>query len=286
LRQSSADFFQGYLIMLFSGQQPPPCDLLLVVEIGNTTASIAIFRGEECLEVYQATSLTMSCKNGVDAQLLPLIMKYPALRDAALCSVVPSLDEAICSSLRSFLPGEVVMITSSMHLPFMLHYDSPDSFGADRIALCALCRRLYPGEAVIALDIGTAITVDVLGSGQDYLGGLIMPGLDLMAKALHEHTARLPLVGIAPPEMLLGLSTVECIRSGIVLECVCGLEGLIVKIKNWLLDEHDEESIRVIATGGNAALIAGMLDSSPVVEEHAVLRGSSYLFSLNAHPSE
>ncbi len=271
--------------MLFSGRQPLFCDLLLVVEIGNTTASIAIFRGEECLEVHHAPTLTMSCKNGVDAQLLPVIAKYPALRDAALCSVVPLLDESICTSLRSFLPGEVVLITSSMHLPFTLHYDSPDSFGADRIALCALCRRLYPGEAVIALDIGTAITVDVLGSGQDYLGGFIMPGLDLMAKALHEHTARLPLVGIGRPETLLGLSTVDCIRNGIVLECVCGLEGLIVKIKNWLRDKHDEESIRVIATGGNAPFIAGMLDSSPVVEEHAVLRGSSYLFSLNAYPS-
>ncbi len=270
--------------MLFSGQQPPPCDLLLVVEIGNTTASIAIFRGEECLEVHKAPTLTMTDNNGVEGQLLPIVLNYPALRDAALCSVVPFLDEVICTSLRSLLPGEVVKVASSMHLPFTLHYDSPDSFGADRIALCALCRRLYPAEAVIALDIGTAITVDVLGSGQDYLGGLIMPGLELMAKALHEHTARLPLVGIDRPEMLVGLSTVDCIKSGIALGCAASIEGIIAKITSWLRDEYDEQHIRVIATGGNAQLVADMLDSSPVVEEHAVLRGTSYLFSLNRHP--
>jgi type III pantothenate kinase len=269
--------------MLFSGQQPPPCALLLVVETGNTTASIAVFSGEECLEVHKVPSLQMFDKNGVEAHLLSVIRNYPTLRNAALCSVVPSLDEAICTSLRAHLPGEVLMVTSSMHLPFTLHYDSPESFGADRIALCALCQRLYPGEAVIALDLGTAITVDVLGSDQDYLGGLIMPGLDLMAKALHEHTARLPLVGIGRPETFVGRSTVDCIRNGIALGCVSSIEGLMVKITSWLRDEHAEQNIKVIATGGNAPLIAGMLDFLPVVEEHAVLRGTSYLFSLNAH---
>lgn len=270
-------------MMLFSGEQPFFSDLLLVVETGNTITSIAVFRGEECLRVHKVPSLVMQCEDGIVAHLLPVLVNFPALRDAALCSVVPSLDEPIIDTLRSHLPGEVVKITASMQLPFTLHYDSPETFGADRIALCALGCQLYPSEAFIALDIGTAITVDVVDSAQDYLGGLIMPGLDLMAKALHEHTARLPLVGIDRPETLVGLSTVECIRNGIALSCSSGIDGLLVKIKQWLRQERGEERVRVIAAGGNAPLIAGMLDASPFVEEHAVLRGSSYLFSLNSH---
>lgn len=270
--------------MRFSGHQPPADFLLLVVETGNTTASIAVFRGEDCLEVHKVPSRTMSGKDGFEELFAPVIIKYPALRDAALCSVVPSLDAPISSYLRASLAGEVMMVSASMHLPFTLHYDSPDSFGADRIALCALSHRLYPGEAVIALDIGTAITVDVLGSGEDYLGGLIMPGLDLMAKALHEHTARLPLVGIYRPERLIGCSTVECIRNGIALGCVSGIEGLLARITTWLREEHQEERIRVIATGGSAPLITGMLNTATVLDEFAVLRGTRYLFSLNASP--
>lgn len=272
-------------MMLFSGQRSPFCDLLLVVETGNTTASIALFRGNDCLEVHKVPSPVMSSREKVAEQLLPLLVNYPDLRDAALCSVVPLLDQPIIDTLRSHLPGAVVKVTSSMQLPFTLHYDSPESFGADRIALCALGCQFYAGEAVIALDIGTAITVDVLDSSLDYLGGLIMPGLDLMAKSLHEHTARLPLVGIDRPESLVGFSTAECIRNGIVLNCVSGIDGLLVKIKKWLREERGEERIRVIAAGGNAPLVAAMLDASPVVEEHAVLRGSRYLFSLNAHSS-
>lgn len=272
-------------MILFSGQQPPFCDLLLVVETGNTTASIALFRGNDCLEVHKIPSSFMSSRENVSAQLVPILVNYPALRDAALCSVVPSLDQPIIDTLRAHLPGEVMKVTSSMQLPFTLHYDSPESFGADRVALCALSCQLYAGEAVIALDIGTAITVDVLDSARNYLGGLIMPGLDLMAKSLHEHTARLPLVGIERPETLIGLSTAECIRNGIVLNCVSGIDGLLVKITRWLCEERGEERIRVIAAGGNAPLVTAMLDASPVVENHAVLRGSSFLFSLNAHSS-
>ena len=271
-------------MMLFSGQPQPFCDLLLVVETGNTIASIALFRGSECLEVHKVLSPVMSCRENVSAQLMPILENHPTLRDAALCSVVPSLDQPILDTLRSYLPGEVVKVTSSMQLPFTLHYDSPESFGADRIALCALGCQLYAGKAVIALDIGTAITVDVLDSSHHYLGGLIMPGLDLMAKSLHEHTARLPLVALGRPETLVGISTVECIRNGIVLSCVSGIDGLLVKLQRWLREERGEEHIRVIAAGGNAPLVAAMLDASPVVEEHAVLRGSRFLFSLNARP--
>ncbi len=271
--------------MRVSAEQPLSDSLLLVVETGNTTASFALFSGDECLEVHKAPSRTISADSDVFAQISPIITRYPALCDAAICSVVPSVSRLISDYLRSHLSGEVVEVTASMCLPFELHYDTPDSFGADRIALCALSSRLYPEEAVIALDIGTAITVDVLSSDHEYFGGLIMPGLDLMAKALHEHTARLPLAAINMPEQLIGRSTADCIRSGIVYGCVSSLDGLLVKISNYLRLERDEQKIRVIATGGNAPLIAAMLESSTDIEEFAVLKGTHYLFMLNAHSS-
>ena len=257
-------------------------DVLLVVEIGNTTASFAVFKGEECLEVHKVPSIKLSGYDDVTVQVAPILKKYPALADAALCSVVPSVSSSVVTSLRHQLTGQLLEVSSSMQLPFMLHYESPDSFGADRIALCALSSSIYPEEPVIALDIGTAITVDVLSSDREYLGGLIMPGLDLMAKALNEHTARLPLVNMGLPLTLIGSSTSECIRNGIIWGCVSGIEGLLVKIKTLLIEEHKAENIRVLATGGNAPLIAGMLACSPAIDELAVLRGTRYLFTLNA----
>jgi type III pantothenate kinase len=268
--------------MFLSGEQPLSDRLLLVVELGNTTASFAVFRGSALLEVHRVLSETLSGPDDVAGLTAPIFLSFPDLQDAALCSVVPSLEPLVITALRRHLTGRIVEVTSSLHLPFMLHYDSPAAFGADRIAFCALSRNRYPGGAVIALDIGTAITVDVLGSGGDYLGGLILPGLDLMAMALHEHTARLPLVGIGVPDTLIGHSTTECIRNGIIWGCVSSIEGLISKITNLLRQDHHEEEVTVIVTGGSAKLISGLLECAPHLEEQAVLRGTRYLFALNS----
>ena len=87
------------------------------------------------------------------------------------------------------------------------------------------------------------------------------------------------------PDTLTGFSTSECIRNGIIWGCVSGLEGLLVKITARLKDEHNAENIHVLATGGNAPLIAGLLATTPVLDELAVLRGTRYLFTLNANAS-
>ena len=267
--------------MHYNAEQELQERVILVVETGNTTASFAIFRGSECLEVHKAPSLSLSDQKRVLRHVAPLLESYPLLRDAVLCSVVPSLEPLVIEVLSRHLGGRVLTVNSSMRFPFTLHYDEPTSFGADRLALCALCERLYPDEAVIALDIGTAITVDVLGSDRHYRGGLIMPGLDLMANSLHQHTARLPRVTLGTPSELIGRSTEGCIKDGIIWNTVCGLDGLVARITAWLRQEYHEEQIRVIATGGSAPLIVPLLDSAPVLEELAVLKGSLYLFELN-----
>ncbi|MEI6848031.1 MAG: type III pantothenate kinase [Chlorobiaceae bacterium] len=269
--------------MFFSGESTDSEPLLLAIEIGNTNTSFAVFKGDKSLEALKVMSKTFFVYEDIAELVKPILQRYPVLCDAVLCSVIPSVDSLVTTCLRRLLSGNIVEVSTSLHLPFTLHYKSSDKFGADRIALCALSRRLYPDDAVIALDVGTAITIDILSSGKGmYLGGLIMPGLDLMALSLHEHTARLPLAGIDLPETLIGNSTVECIRNGIVWGCVSSIEGLILKIKTWLLKEHDEKNIRVIITGGSAPLVASLLTSAPLLEELAVLRGTCYLFQLNA----
>lgn len=255
--------------------------MLLVVEIGNTTTAIAVFSDEACVEIRKVPTASLSTEGSTESHIEPLLVKHRAIRDAALCSVVPGLDMPVLNVLGQLAGGRVMQVDSSLKLPFNLHYDAPGTFGPDRIALCAHSRRRFPGEAVIALDLGTAITFDVLGSEGDYLGGLIVPGLDLMARALHEHTARLPLVRISVPAAITGFSTEECIRNGIVWNCVAGIEGLVEKIGRRLRDEQGEESVRVIATGGNAPLLSGMTGFSAELDELAVLRGTRYLFELN-----
>jgi type III pantothenate kinase len=254
----------------------------LVVVIGNTTTTIALFQDGPEPMIENLPSAVFDDAAVMAERLEGVVGKFtPAVTGAAICSVVPGIAARCAGMLEGMLSIPVLLIGSTLRLPFSLHYENSQAFGADRIALCAWSRKLFPQQAHIAVDIGTAITFDVLDSKGSYVGGLIMPGLDMMSGALHSRTAQLPLVSIEKSTNLLGRSTGECIRSGIFWGAVKQIDGLIEEITRYLREQYGEDSVGVIATGGNSRLIAGEIKSIDVVDELAVVRGSRLLFDLN-----
>lgn len=261
-----------------SGLQRP----LLVVEIGNTTTAVAVVLEREVVASAKAPTAGLVAQGNLAALFEPFLSAWEGVADGVVCSVVPSVSAAVEVLLRARLSGRLLSVGPEVRLPFRLGYENPSSFGADRIALCA-CGCMSGGEEPLLLvDIGTAITFDLIGANREYLGGLILPGLELMARSLHQHTALLPQVEIARPSSLLGRSTAECIRSGIVWGCVCEVEGMVARTSRMLRDEGCETPLRVVATGGNADLVASLMEVPPELDEHAVVRGAAYLFELNA----
>jgi type III pantothenate kinase len=71
-------------------------------------------------------------------------------------------------------------------------YEKPELLGADRWAALIAARALHHGASLV-VNAGTATTVDMLGADGTFLGGAILPGVELMRFVLHEHTGRLPL---------------------------------------------------------------------------------------------
>ncbi|NTU67362.1 MAG: type III pantothenate kinase [Chlorobiaceae bacterium] len=254
----------------------------LVVVIGNTTTTMAIFPDGPDPLIERLPSSVFADPSAVANALVKLSGNYGPFREAAICSVVPDIAARCAEALGSVLAVPVVSIDSGLRLPFTLRYENSHAFGADRVALCAWSSRLFPNRAHVAVDIGTAITFDVLDSKGEYVGGLIMPGLDVMSGALHARTAQLPLISIDHRTGLLGRSTGECIRSGIFWGVVKQVEGLIAEIRAYLREELGEPAVSVIATGGNSRLIAAEIDTIDVVDELAVARGSRLLLEMNS----
>ena len=254
----------------------------LIVETGNSATDFAVFDGESVLAAYSVPTDNFTEGNAVYELIEKVLHDHPSVSHAAVCSVVPSVGELFLHTLSNTLSGKVLEISSSLSLPFVLDYNPPDALGADRLALCALSCRNWPGEAIIALDIGTAITFDVLNAKRDYLGGMILPGLDLMTAVLHDRTAQLPQVQITSSSMpLLGRSTSDCMQSGVFWGCVKQIEGLLAGIRRYLSGALREETIRVVATGGSSRLVTSAMVEPPLVDEQAVLKGAKVLLDMN-----
>ena len=253
----------------------------LVADIGNTNTTLALFVGDAEPLVESVPSAMFADSAAMCEVLADLSRKHGTPHAIAICSVVPAAAAAGAALLESLFSVPVLTIGSHLKLPFQFDYDNRATFGADRLALCAWSRQLFEGKAVIAVDIGTAITFDVLDASGAYRGGLIMPGLDMMSGALHARTAQLPQVRIDKPASLLGHSTEECIRSGIFWGVVSQIRGLVEAIRGDLVRDSGEVPLEVIVTGGNSPLIAPELGAVSVIDELAVLRGTDLLLRMN-----
>ena len=254
----------------------------LVVDIGNTTTTLALFVRDEEPHIESVPTVRFADSNAMREVLADLFLNHGLPQAIAICSVVPAAAAAGSALLESLFSVPVLTIGSTLRLPFHFDYDNRNSFGADRLALCAWSRHLFGESSVIAVDIGTAITFDVLDASGEYRGGLIMPGLDMMSGALHSRTAQLPQVRIEKPASLLGRSTGECIRSGIFWGVVSQIRGLVEAIRGDLVRDSGEAPVEVIVTGGNSPLIAPELGEVSVIDELAVLRGSDLLLRMNS----
>lgn len=193
---------------------------------------------------------------------------------AVICSVVPRVLELLKDNLKS--PVHVLSCNSKLNVG--IDYPNPRQIGADRLANAAGAVDKY-GSPCIVVDFGTAVTFDVIGAGGNYLGGVIAPGLASMSDYLASNTALLPTISPHEPDHAIGKSTEEAMHAG----AVYGYRGLVKEILTRLEAELGQPPT-VVATGGDAALIARGVERIQHVDDHITLDGLRLVANLNYKP--
>lgn len=190
---------------------------------------------------------------------------------AVVCSVVPRVAEV----LKNWIGRPCHFLSCDSRLGVGIDYPHPRQIGADRLANAAGAVSYY-GYPSIVVDFGTAVTFDVIGPRCTYLGGAIAPGLASMGDYLARNTALLPAIDPREPAHAIGTSTVEAMQSG----AVYGYRGLVKEILARLEEEMGSRPA-VVATGGDAALIARGVERIDRVDPDITLNGLRIAASLN-----
>jgi type III pantothenate kinase len=123
--------------------------------------------------------------------------------------------------------------------------DIPAGLGADRVAADIGARSMMPEHTLLIIDAGTCLTFDVIGRDGTILGGAISPGINLRLRAMHEHTAALPLLDAEGEHPVLGYDTPTSMRSGAINGIRWEIEGYIRTMQKMYPDLH------VFMTGGD-----------------------------------
>jgi type III pantothenate kinase len=174
--------------------------------------------------------------------------------------------------LRSQQAGLRITLVASGDLPLVVSLQRPDMVGIDRLLGAVGANRLRdPNRAAVVVDLGTAITVDLVSPAGDFRGGAILPGISMAARALYEFTDLLPLLdmtSLAEPPPAIGMGTTEAMQSGLFWGAVGGARELITRMSADL-----GQPPQVFLTGGAAPSVAGLLAPDAIYVPHMVLGG-------------
>ena len=216
--------------------------LNLTIDQGNSSAKIAIWEGGNLVEQETMKELTRQ-------HLVKMVGRFHPER--ALCCSVTGNGRRMAQWLVT-QGVDAREVNFEMPLPLVIDYATPQTLGEDRIAAAVGAWSLFPGEASLVVDMGTAVTYDVVSADGHFRGGNIAPGIGMRLRSLNSFTARLPQVGGYGETPLIGFDTATAMRAGAV-------RGVVAEIAYYrsMLPEHSQ----VVLTGGGPTMSANSLIS-------------------------
>lgn len=238
--------------------------MLLAVDIGNTSIHSGIFKGGVLKKTFRIPTYAKNLRPKYIKRLRPYLKK---IERVIIVSVVPGALKRVEKTLKNVFGKPVLVIGRDVDSGVKNLYKRPKQVGQDRLVNARAAYELYGGGSII-VDFGTAITIDVVNKNKQYLGGVIVPGVEISLKALSERAYFLPDVSVKRPKGILGKETRQSMISGAVYGFSSLCDGIVQRLKR-----RCSRSATVIATGGLSRLIGPYCKTIDKIEPELTLKG-------------
>ena len=225
--------------------------MILCLDVGNTHFYGGVFQEEKLLMQFRYPS-TFDCTSDQLGVFLKGILRENDIDPnliayTSVSSVVPSLDYSIRACFLKYFSIEPLFLKIGLKTGLRILYKNPQEIGSDRIANAVAAAYQFPQKNIIVIDLGTATTFDIISSESIYLGGVIMPGINLAMKTLNENTAKLPPVTIVKSQSVIGQTTIANIQAGLFYGNLGAFNEIVGRITT---EAFKNKEVIVIGTGG------------------------------------
>lgn len=250
--------------------------MILAIDIGNTNIVIGCMDREEVLFTERLS--TDPAKTSMEYAILFRValdmhqIDPVLIAGAIISSVVPQITPVVRTALRKTTGRQAYVLGPGTRTGLNIRIDDPSSVGADLVAGAVGALALFKPPLVV-VDMGTATTLSVVDRDGNYIGGTIMPGLRLSLTSLVSRTSMLQGTSLDVPKHVIGSSTAEAMRSGIVLGHAAAIDGLLDRV-----EEELGEKVTVVATGGLASKVIPCCRHKITLDNALLLTGLSIIY--------
>ena len=256
--------------------------MIICIDIGNTNIKYAVYEKDELLVSFRVSTDFKRTSDEYGEQIIGMLdikgIKAKDITGGIVSSVVPSLDYTIDKMCEIYFAIKPLHIAPGLKSGLNIRCDNAREVGADRIVNCVSALVQY-GEKkpMIVIDFGTATTFNIINENDEFIGGVIAPGIKGSLDSLVNGTAKLPRVEIEAPKSIIAKNTVTNMQAGIVF----GFAGLVEYLVKRIKKELKTSDVKTIATGGFSNVISKEIECIDVVDKLLTLKGLKYLYDLN-----
>ena len=261
--------------------------MIICIDIGNTNIKYAVYEQDELRVSFRVSTDFKRTSDEYGEQIIGMLdikgIKAKDIKGGIVSSVVPSLDYTIDKMCEIYFSFKPLHIAPGLKSGLNIRCDNAREVGADRIVNCVSALVQY-GEKkpMIVIDFGTATTFNIINENDEFIGGVIAPGIKGSLDSLVNGTAKLPRVEIEAPKSIIAKNTVTNMQAGIVF----GFAGLVEYIVKRIKKELKTQDVKTIATGGFSNVISKEIECIDVVDKLLTLKGLKYLYDLNQTTEE
>jgi len=246
--------------------------MLIALDIGNTNIKSALFAGNQIMDFTAHSNTNKAIE----------YIKKTTFSEAAICSVNPT-SQKIVNDIISAKHVSTFEANVKNKFNLTIKYETPETLGMDRVCSTVGAFGTATNEKIISdnsflitIDFGTATTINVVTPGRQFIGGLIIPGINTMLNSLNKKTAQLPLPDLQSYRGVIGNSTNSSIISGVITATIGSINETVNKIR-----EDSKQDPVIFVTGGNAKFILPHIKNKVIFDEGLVLKGLKLIYNMN-----
>lgn len=258
----------------------PASGMLMTVDIGNTQIKLGAFDGDELKFVSRLQTVRERTADEYAVLIREILSLYGvterSFSGAIISCVVPPLSATFRRALQKALGCErILTVSPGIKTGLNIRIENPASTGADLVCLAVQALEKYPTPCCV-FSMGTVTAVIALDRSGAFLGGSIMPGVNISMEALSNHTAQLPAISLDDVPDVIGTNTVDCMRSGVLFGTAGMIDGMCRRLRERL-----GEDTTFVATGGMASTITPHCRETIQLDEYIVLEGLRTIYYKN-----